>query len=93
MIEKLIENLKKDKDYYYSWQANIAMAFQDAYHWHKTKTKRRPNLKDIHEISNTAAKHFLDLLCKSEAKPMNNVWSTNNPDIGAIQLKKKGVKD
>jgi hypothetical protein len=72
MIEKLIENLKSDREYYYSWQANIACAFQDAYHWHKTKTKKMPTKSDIHEISNVAAKHFLDLLCKDMAETSPN---------------------
>jgi transcription initiation factor IIE alpha subunit len=58
MIEKLIEELKKDKSegsYYYSWQANIAVAMQDAFHRAEDKT-------DIHKISNEGAKAFLDLL-------------------------------
>ena len=60
MIEKLIEELKKDKSncsYYYSWQANIAVAMQDAYSDAEDKT-------DIHAISNEGAKRFLDLLIR-----------------------------
>ena len=57
MIEKLIEELKKDKDYYYAWQANIAVAMQDAYARAEDKT-------DIHKISNDGAKAFLDLLIR-----------------------------
>lgn len=53
-VARLCEELRTDKDYFYSWQANIAVAFQDAY-------KRLPD-KDIHEISNVAAKDFLNLL-------------------------------
>lgn len=64
MVEELIAELKGDKEYYYSWQASIAVSFQDAYHWHKTKNGKEPTQDDIHEISNTAAKCFLDLLCK-----------------------------
>jgi hypothetical protein len=50
------------------------MAFQDAYHWHKVKSGIEPVEGDIHTISNTAAKHFLDLLCRdtSENKPSDN---------------------
>lgn len=58
MIEKLIKELKKDKSngsYYYSWQANIAVAMQDAYKDAEDKT-------DIYKISNDGAKRFLELL-------------------------------
>lgn len=65
MLKELIENLKNDKEYYYAWQANIAMAFQDAYHWHKTKSGEVTQA-DIHGMSNVAAKHFLDLLVKDK---------------------------
>ena len=60
MIEKLIEELKKDKSegsYYYSWQANIAVSIQDAYQRAEDKT-------DIYKISNDGAKAFLDLLIR-----------------------------
>ncbi len=57
MIQKLVEELKKDKDYYYGWQANIAVSIQDAYHKAEDKT-------DIHKISNDGAKVFLDLLIR-----------------------------
>lgn len=57
MIEKLVEELKKDKDFYYGWQANIAVAMQDAYKRSKDKT-------DIHKISNDGAKAFLNLLIR-----------------------------
>lgn len=60
MIEKLIEELKKDKSegsYYYGWQANIAVAMQDAFKDAKDKT-------DIHKISNDGAKRFLELLIR-----------------------------
>ena len=64
--DKMVEVSNICDDYYNALKDNISMAFQDAYHWHKTKTKKRPNLNDIHEISNVAAKHFLDLLCKGK---------------------------
>ena len=60
MIEKLVEELRKDKSngsYYYSWQANIAVAMQDAYGDAEDKT-------DIHKISNDGAKRFLELLIR-----------------------------
>lgn len=59
-IKELVKALKKDKSYYYSWQANIAMQFQDEYH----RAKGYKNRDKIHKISNNAAKAFLDLLIK-----------------------------
>ena len=57
MIERLVEQLKIDEGFYYSWQANIAVAMQDAYSDAEDK-------KDIHKISNDGAKRFLDLLIR-----------------------------
>ncbi len=67
-IEKEIGVLRKalfnDPDYYNTWQANIAVQFQDAYE-HAVE-KRRQSLDEdpvsIHEVSNQAAKNFLNLL-------------------------------
>jgi hypothetical protein len=59
-IKILRDNLKDDEQYYYGWQSNIAMAFQDTYRWAQEKHKKL----DIHKISNDAAKYFLDLLIK-----------------------------
>lgn len=67
MIKNLVKALKTDKGYFYSWQANIAMAFEDTYY--QKKLKNKPSRKDIHEISNEAAIYFLGLLCK----PVNKV--------------------
>lgn len=52
---KIVTNtLKKDEEYYYSWQSNIAVPIQD----------RLPDVENIHEISNLCAKDFLDRLTK-----------------------------
>ena len=61
MITELIEALKNDEELYYSYQANIAVQFQDEYARNKKQYKNR---QDIHEISNTAAKNFLNLLVR-----------------------------
>lgn len=63
-VNKLCEELRNDKDYYYSWQANIAMQFQDIY-WDTFKDIEldcEVNRKLIHTISNEAAQRFLNLL-------------------------------
>ena len=59
-IDVLRKVLKKDKDYYFGWQSNIAMAFYDEAKRNKVKIS---SVK-LHEISNNAAKNFLTLLCK-----------------------------
>jgi hypothetical protein len=56
-IKVLTEALKKDSGYHYSWQANIAIAFQDAC------KKEGISFPQLHNISNTAALNFLDVLC------------------------------
>lgn len=56
-VEVLRETLKTDEGYRIAWQANIAMAFKDAYWQSEDK-------EEIHEISNRAADNFLNLICK-----------------------------
>lgn len=62
-MQVLVSALKEDEQYYYSWQANIAMAFVDNIEWYKEKhEKSRLNKKDYKEIANESAKYFLNLL-------------------------------
>jgi intergrase/recombinase len=64
-MDRLRKDLGEDNregSYYYSWQANIAMSFFDVCRQNKTKVK--VSTKNLHEISNKAAKNFLDLLIK-----------------------------
>ncbi len=64
-VETLVDALKGDEDYKRSWTANIAMAFKDDYYWYKNNNdKEYLNNEDIHIIANTAAKNFINLLCK-----------------------------
>ena len=62
VITKEMLSDKSEGSYYYSWQANIAMAFQDEYRRWAEKFNV-VNDHPIHSISNQAAKNFLDLLC------------------------------
>jgi len=55
-VKKLRKELKNDKEYYYAWQANIAMAFVDALDSGYSSREK------IHKKANQAAKYFLDLL-------------------------------
>ena len=61
MIKKLKKALRDDINFYYGWQANIAIAFQDEY---ARSNKRYKNRQDVHDISNKAAQNFLNLLIK-----------------------------
>lgn len=66
MIEELQKALKEDKELYYAYQANIAMAFQDEF-WRTCTSHEHLALMDketLHGIANQAAKNFLDLLIK-----------------------------
>lgn len=64
----LVDFLKEDTtegSYYYSWQANIAVAFQDeCNNWREKNNRETIPAKAFHEISNNAAKYFLNLLIK-----------------------------
>lgn len=62
-VETLCAALKEDKDYYYSWQANIAMAFYDEYFkLYSIEAFSSKELKEITGIANKAADNFLKLL-------------------------------
>jgi len=75
-IEVITNAMLEDKSegsYYYSWQANIAMAFVDEYARRKERhyqmsPPHMPFEPNIYEIANDAAKNFLNLLC---SKPQN----------------------
>jgi len=64
-VEVLIDALRTDEGYRIGWQANIAMSFYDEW---RNGAQERDYIDlgklDIHEISNNAAKNFLELLCK-----------------------------
>ncbi len=60
-VKQLVKALKEDEGYKYSWQANIAMAFKDEYA--RTVSSGKPII-GVHEIANTAAINFLNLLCR-----------------------------
>ena len=70
-VDHLCAQLKVDESYYYSWKANIAMAFQDAYYRRKSSGKGLDSADDIHSLSNQAADDFLHLLFGRSQYPMN----------------------
>lgn len=61
-LKKALSGDQSEGSYYYSWQANIAMAFYDEY---RREMGGSPNINVILlEISNNAAKNFLNSLIK-----------------------------
>lgn len=64
-IDALREALSKDDQYYYTWQANIAMSFHDVITRRKWRYLSR---KKLHDAANQAAIEFLDRLIM-ETKP------------------------
>ena len=70
-IERITTEMSLDKSpgsYYYSWQANIAMAFVDECHRLDPVTKKWDK-EVLHRVANNAAKNFLDLLCAKPSQP------------------------
>jgi len=56
-VKVLTKALKDDKDFYYGYQSNIAMAFYDEFRRFSDKVGRNT----LHKISNNAAKNFLSM--------------------------------
>jgi len=65
----LSQALVDDPDYFFGWQSNIAVAFQDEFNsTADLEGLSGEDVRDqIHAISNTAAKNFLDVLMKDIA--------------------------
>lgn len=57
-INRVCEEIKKDKGYRLSWEANIAMAFKDAFDF----SGHKHDNEVVHEVANKAAATFLDQL-------------------------------
>jgi hypothetical protein len=67
-VETLAAALSEDKStgsYYYSWQANIAMAFYDEAIKEFSIEGEGVHMSavELHAVANIAAKRFLDSLC------------------------------
>lgn len=57
-INRVCEEIKNDKGYRISWEANIAMAFKDAFNF----SGHKHDAKVVHEVANKASAAFLDQL-------------------------------
>jgi hypothetical protein len=66
-IKVLADAMNSDHQYFYAWQANIAMAFQDEFNRELKENSDILSKETLHRISNMAAVNFLALLSR-EAK-------------------------
>lgn len=57
-INRVCEEIKNDKGYRISWEANIAMAFKDAFDY----SGHKHDNEVVHKVANKAAAAFLDQL-------------------------------
>lgn len=63
-VKVITKALKEDEGFYQSYQANIAIQFQDEFKRQMGQIGRNEAIANIHQVSNNAAKNFLDLWCK-----------------------------
>lgn len=68
-INKICEEIKTDKDYRHSWEANIAMAFKDQFLF----SGHKHDPKIVHEVANKAAAAFLDQLIGKDLGDLNGM--------------------
>lgn len=59
-VKKVMSEIRKDKELYYAFQANIAMSFVDE----NRRLGSRDSYKKVHLMANQAAKNFLDMFIK-----------------------------
>jgi hypothetical protein len=59
-VKTLTKALREDPEFYYGYQSNIAMAFYDE----AKKQLKSESRKRLQNISNQAAKNFLDVWIK-----------------------------
>jgi hypothetical protein len=77
-VKNLCDALRADKtegSYYYSWQANIAMAFHDVFNEMMLTGEIKAKFENsftFHDCCNNAAKRFLDLLTHIPEPEKNN---------------------
>jgi len=57
-MKELTEVLQTDKGMRQAWEANIAMAFKDQFHF----SGHKHDAKVVHEVANKAAAAFIDQL-------------------------------
>lgn len=75
-VRRLCKELQSDHGYYYSFQANIAMAcYDEAIRSGVIDREDKLLCEDFHKACNKAAMYFLDLLISEPGKGFTKVWS------------------
>ena len=90
MIKDLQKTLREDKEYYYAWQSNIAMAFYDEYN-KKFPLNNDAMREALHEISNNAAKYFLSNLMRETIPDQSS--ECVNCDFAVVYPNKKNSSE
>lgn len=68
-ISRVCQEIKNDKDYRISWEANIAMAFKDAFDF----SGHKHDNEVVHKVANKAAAAFLDQLIGKDVVDIDGV--------------------
>lgn len=68
-FERICEEIKNDKGYRISWEANIAMAFKDQFYF----SGHKHDANVVHEVANKAAAAFLDQLIGKDMGDMDGM--------------------
>jgi chemotaxis protein CheY-P-specific phosphatase CheC len=63
-VTQLCDDLRNDKDLFFAWQSNIAMAFYDEMSGRGIGDNLEIHKSELHEAVNNAAKSFLNALIK-----------------------------
>lgn len=63
-INRVCVEIINDKSYRIGWEANIAMAFKDAFYF----SGHKHDNEIVHEVANKAAANFLDQLISKDAE-------------------------
>lgn len=70
-IKRVCEEIKNDMDYRIGWEANIAMAFKDAFDF----SGHKHDNEVVNEVANKAAAAFLDQLIGKDIGDMDGMAS------------------
>lgn len=96
-VNDMVREMSRDKSegsYYYSWQANIAMAFHDEFAKMMESGEIEAKFKNsftFHDCCNNAAKRFLDQLCHEGHATLKPDESLAEKDSDTIDKLKNDV--
>lgn len=67
-VKTLAKELENNEDLFQGYQANIAIQFQDEFNRQMGQIGRNAVIDNLHNISNAAAKNFLNVFCKDSRR-------------------------